>query len=62
MGRVQQRLNPPALTRHTVAESTSDGHGNSTCRDTGHVAHVPVADDNIEKQYGGLAEPGKIRV
>jgi CheY-like chemotaxis protein len=38
------------VTRHTLAESTSDGQGNSTCRDTGHVAHVLVADDNIVNQ------------
>ena len=49
-GGVQQRLNSPMVTRHTLAESTSDGQGNSTCRDTGHVAHVLVADDNIVNQ------------
>jgi CheY-like chemotaxis protein len=46
-GGVQQRLNSPMVKRHTLAESTSDGQGNSTCRDTGHVAHVLAADDNI---------------
>lgn len=49
-GGVQQRLNSPMVKRHTLAESTSDGQGNSTCRDTGHVAHVLVADDNIVNQ------------